>query len=402
MRKHAFLVIVGLLLCAAPLLTAAAKKAEQTVAPAAIRADASDRNHTAKKLHSTKSPATTRGSVTETTGDVAVSPAKIHLVWQHDNLPSVDLSTLPKVTGVNVVSPCWYVISNEYGRITSKAVEGYTARARSKGYQVWPLITNGFDPDRTKKLLQDHNARRYVINQLLSEAEKHGFQGINLDFENIYQEDKEALTQFVAEIRKATKKKHLILSMDVTVPDGSPNWSLCFDRKNLAKQVDYLLLMAYDQYSGGSPMAGPTASFNWDEAGVTATLQEVPADKLVLGLPLYMRLWQFDTKAKRFRAKTLSMSQAAGIHKEKSTDPTYRCRWLEKEKMLYVSYMEQDVPYCFWQENAQSLRNKAELVNRFGLAGIAAWRYGFETPDIWPVLEEVLQQEKAPAPKTTT
>lgn len=368
MRKLYILFILGLLAFTLPFtLPAAAKKTDKMNAVISV----SDK--------------------TETRPSAAQSPGKINLVWQHDNLPSVDLSTLPKLPGVNVVSPCWYVISNEYGKLDVKPVDGYVARAHAKGYQVWPLITNGFDPDRTKKLLQDDNAKHHVISQLLTEAETHGFDGINLDFENIYQEDKDELTKFVKQIRKATQKKNLRLSIDVTVPNSSPNWSLCFDRKKLAEQVDYVILMAYDQYSGGSPIAGPTASYNWDDAGLQATLREVPANKLIMGIPLYMRLWHFDAKEKRFRAKTLSMPQAAKIHAEKSTDETYRCQWLEKEKMLYVSYMEKDVPYCFWQENEQSLRYKAELVNTFQLAGIAAWRYGFETPDVWPMLEEILK-----------
>ena len=350
MRKPASFFIVGLLLCIfIATVPASAHKTDNLNAESTVR------------------------SLTNSVASGEQPLEKINLVWQHDNLPSVDLSTLPKVPGVNVVSPCWYVIGNEFGNLNVKAVEGYVARAHAKGYQVWPLITNGFDPDRTKKLLQDDNAKHHVIQQLLTEAETHGFDGINLDFENIYQEDKDELTKFVKQIRKATKKRKLTLSIDVTMPEGSPNWSLCFDRKKLADQVDYVILMAYDQYSGGSPMAGPTASYNWDKTGLQATLLEVPANKLIMGIPLYMRLWHFDAKEKRFRAKTLSMPQAAKIHEEKSTDETYRCLWLEKEKMLYVSYMEKDVPYCFWQENEQSLRYKAELVNTFRSSGLC-WK----------------------------
>lgn len=188
MRKSAVLFILLLLLFATlpDTLPAAAKKAAK-ITPAS---------------------ATTCSEV-ETIGSDNSPAEKINLVWQHDSLPAVDLSVLPKVPGVNVVSPCWYVISNEYGKINSKAVEGYVARAHAKGYKVWPLITNGFDPERTKKLLRDENAKRYVIQQLLAEAEMHGFDGINLDFENIYQEDKDELTKFVKQIRKATQKRIL-------------------------------------------------------------------------------------------------------------------------------------------------------------------------------------------------
>ena len=323
-------------------------------------------------------------------------PYKINLVWQHDHRPEVDLSSLDKVPGVNVVSPCWYEIENEYGKIKDKSVEGYVERAHAKGYQVWPLITNGFSPDRTKKLLDDENARRFVIDQLRQQYQKHKFDGINLDLEHIYEADKDRITEFVKQIRKATKQDNLILSMDVTVPKGSPNWSLCYDRKALAEHLDYMMVMAYDQYSGGSPEAGPTAGYDWVERGIKNTLEEVPPHKVVLGMPLYMRLWHYDKEKKRFYAKTLTMDGAEKILAEKSSDETFRCRWLDKERVTYYSYMEDDVPYSFWHENKTSLEHKAGLLKQYGLAGISTWRYGFEKPEIWPMLEAKLKELEPP------
>ena len=323
-------------------------------------------------------------------------PFKINLVWQHDHRPEVDLSVLDKVPGVNVVSPCWYEIENEYGKIKDKSVEGYVERAHARSYQVWPLITNGFNPDRTKKLLDDENARRFVIEQLRKEYQKHKFDGINLDLEHIYEADKDRITEFVKQIRKATKQDNLILSMDVTVPKGSPNWSLCYDRKALAEHLDYMMVMAYDQYSGGSPEAGPTAGYDWVERGIKNTLEEVPPHKVVLGMPLYMRLWHYDKEKKRFYAKTLTMEGAEKIIAEKSSDETFRCRWLDKERVTYYSYMEDDVPYSFWHENKTSLEHKAGLLKQYELAGIATWRFGFEKPEIWPMLEAKLKELEPP------
>ena len=322
-------------------------------------------------------------------------PYKINLVWQHEHKPEVDLSVLDKVPGVNVVSPCWYVIDNEFGKLQDKSVEGYVDRAHAKGYQVWPLITNGFKPDRTKKLLDDENARKFVIEQLRQQYQKHKFDGINLDFEHIYEADKDRITEFVKQIRRATQQDKLILSMDVTVPKGSPNWSLCFDRKALAEHLDYMMVMAYDQYSGASPEAGPTAGYDWVERGIRNTLEEVPAQKVVLGIPLYMRLWHYDKDKKRFFAKTLNMAGAEKIMEDKGKDETFRCRWLEKERMTFVSYMEDDIPYSFWQENKSSLEHKTGLIKTCGLAGVASWRYGFEKPEIWPMLEAKLKEAEA-------
>ena len=322
-------------------------------------------------------------------------PYKINLVWQHEHKPEVDLSVLDKVPGVNVVSPCWYEIDNDFGKIKDKSVEGYVERAHAKGYQVWPLITNGFKPDRTKKLLDDENAKKYVIEQLRQQYQKHKFDGINLDFEHIYEADKDRITEFVKQIRKATRQDNLILSMDVTVPKGSPNWSLCFDRKALAEHLDYMMVMAYDQYSGSSPEAGPTAGYDWVERGIRNTLEEVPAQKVVLGMPLYMRLWHYDKDKKRFYAKTLTMEGAEKIIKEKNSEETFRCRWLDKEKVTYYSYMEDDIPYSFWQENKTSLEHKAGLLKQYELAGLATWRYGFEKPEVWPMLEEKLKEAES-------
>ena len=161
-----------------------------------------------------------------------------------------------------------------------------------------------------------------------------------------------------------------------------------------------MMVMAYDQYSGGSPEAGPTAGYDWVERGIKNTLEEVPPHKVVLGMPLYMRLWHYDKEKKRFYAKTLTMDGAEKILAEKSSDETFRCRWLDKERVTYYSYMEDDVPYSFWHENKTSLEHKAGLLKQYGLAGIATWRYGFEKPEIWPMLEAKLKELEPPKENT--
>ena len=312
----------------------------------------------------------------------------ISMVWQHKDDPSVDLSSLPKVPGLTVVSPCWYRVTGEYGKVEGAAVPGYTERAHKKGYQVWPLVTNSFDPDLTHKFLQDPHAQRFIIDQLLKEAETHGFDGINIDFENIYEKDRDALTSFMAYLRRQSQKKGLILSMDVTAPSRNPNWSRCYDRKALTKSVDYLVLMTYDQFSRLSKVPGPTASFNWDEKKVQETLaQGVPPEKLLFGLPLYMRLWEAPEGTKEYRARTLGMWQAQQLIHDKKNLPTFRKTWLPEEKMTRVSYTEGGRDHVFWQEDALSLYYKSRLAIQYQLAGTAAWRYGFETPDVWHLLE---------------
>ena len=312
---------------------------------------------------------------------------KINLVWQHGQDASVDMSVLPPVTGVNVVSPCWYDIDNQYGHLRNKSVPNYVAAAQAKGYKVWPLITSSFNPEMFHQVLLDHHARRYVIEQLIEQSKKHQFDGINLDFENIRDEDKDNLTYFVKEISKACRKHGLTLSMDVTVPSGEPYWSNCFDRKALSEQVDYLMLMTYDQYTPSMHRSGPTAALDWVEAKLQRTVKEVPATKLVLGLPLYMRLWTQDSVTGKTTGKTLSMPQAQQLIAAQKLAPTY----LKKEALNFYCYREGTILKSFWLEDQASIAAKVNLVNQYNLAGVASWRKGFETSDIWPVIAAAME-----------
>lgn len=314
----------------------------------------------------------------------------IVLVWQHADRKSVDLSELSPLPGVNTVSPCWYALQDADGTVDDKSVECYVSKARARGYRVWPLITNGFSPEMTEKLLKNPQGRKQMIEFMRYQAQKHGFDGWNLDFENIYEKDKDALSGFIAEICREMHKEGLTVSVDVTVPDGSPNWSLCLDRKAIAAHADYIVLMAYDQHTRSSPQAGPTAAFNWSENRLKATLKEVPREKLVLGMPLYMRLWTLHEN-KKPEAVTLDMKKAKKISLDKIVCPDYLYQWSPKEKMYYCSYSENDEHYCFWQENALSLKEKISLIDKYHLAGAAFWRKGFETPEIWDLVKKELK-----------
>ncbi len=323
--------------------------------------------------------------------DVQNNNQQIRLVWQHHQAPAYDLTLKKNLPGINVIAPVWYEMTNDYGKIVHKSTDtydGYVERAHDKGYHVWPLVTNGFNPDRTKKFLQDKNAKAYFVDQLLEEAKLYHFDGINIDFENIYDDDRDALTDFIAYFYRRAQHEKLTLSIDVTIPSNTSFWSLCFDRKALAQNVDYVMVMTYDEYYGGSPIPGPTASYNWDEKSVQAVLEEgVPTDKFVFGIPLYMRLWKKGAEDNRYYGKTLDMSGAEKIIQEKSTLPSWKEEWLPDERMTRYSYEEDDTQYIFWKEDAQSLVEKTKLIGQYNLAGFAAWRAGFETLDVWKKLE---------------
>ena len=306
--------------------------------------------------------------------------SRVNLVWQPTFEAENNLSVLPVQPGVNTASPCWFSIVNENGLIKSDADETYIAAAKAKGYKLWPLIDSGFDADRMHDLLVNDMARHYVVQQLLFYTERYGFDGINLDFENIYDDDRDRLTLFVREITVALRAEGKTVSIDVTVPSTTPNWSPCYDREALAQTVDYVMVMAYDEHWRTSPVSGSVASLGWVENGILATLQQVPPEKLVLGLPLYMRLWtEYQGKVS---ARTLTMPAAQALIKEKGLIP----QWQDDQGQYYFEYSEEGRRYRVWQEDERSLAGKVALVKKYNLAGIASWRKGFESPGVWPVL----------------
>lgn len=253
--------------------------------------------------------------------------------WQAPGEKESRLVQREKLPGIDVLSPSWFIIENAQGKIkTRHGSVKYVRQAHNKGYQVWALITNNFDPQMTSKLLDSPLARKRVIAQMEQLAKDYELDGFNLDFENINPADKDKLTDFVEEISKALKHQGLIISIDVTIPSNSGYWSKCYDRKAIAEVVDYMMLMAYDEHGAGSEVSGSVASLPWVEDGIQKTLQEgVPEKKLILGMPLYMRLWQ-ETKGK-VKAKTLSMAQADKVIQEKGLVSV----WLSKDGQYYLN-----------------------------------------------------------------
>ncbi|MGM9540802.1 glycosyl hydrolase family 18 protein [Anaerovibrio sp.] len=310
--------------------------------------------------------------------------------WQAPGEKATRLADQDKLPGVDVLSPSWFVIADERGRIKDKrgtAHPEYVRKAHGRGYKVWALITNDFNPDMTKKLLASPMGRANAVREMKALAKEYGLDGINIDFENIYPEDRDSLTDFVAEISRALRAEGLTVSMDITIPSSSGMWSRCYDRRALAEQVDYLMLMAYDEHGAASSVSGSVASLDWVEKGIAATLSEgVPPEKLVLGMPLYMRIWQEDIKTGKAKGKTLSMSQAEKLIADRKLSPV----WLAGEGQYYFEYTEGKKRYRVWQENRRSLALKAALISRYDLAGSAYWRSTLETADVWEALAQVI------------
>jgi len=318
---------------------------------------------------------------------------KINLVWDYIYKKTPNVTERPPIKGLDVVSPTWFSLTDEEGNIDNKADISYVKWAHKNGYRVWALFDNGFDPDVTSRVLNDTEKREKVIRQLLVYARLYNLDGINIDFENVYHEDRDMLTQFVRELTPILHQQNLVVSMDVTVKSQSLNWSLCYDRKSLGEIVDYIALMAYDEHWATSPVSGPVASIGWVEEGIKTLLEEVAPSKVLLGLPFYTREWEETVDAKgsiMVKSKALSMAQARKRIKENNA----KIIWNEETGTYFATYKKGDAVYKLWLEDAKSIELKASLVQKYNLAGTAAWRLGFEEKEVWNVLYNILKPQK--------
>ena len=222
---------------------------------------------------------------------VAVKEGKMGTVLFWDPVMKEDANLPSLQTHQPVMSPCAFRLTESGIELRNPDFDMLASTYTSKGYAMWPLLDNNFNPKLTHQILSNSRLQDTMVRQLVGYALLYDFKGYNIDFENINYSDKDALTAFVAKISQACHAYGIKLSMDVTPLSDSPNWSLVYDRAALAPHLDYLMVMAYDQFGRRSTKAGPVASYPWVERAVQNTIDLVPPSKVLLGMPLYMRLW---------------------------------------------------------------------------------------------------------------
>ncbi len=314
---------------------------------------------------------------------------KINLVWDYVYKYSKDLSKENKIEGLDIISPTWFSIDSN-GYIINNGDFSYVNQAHKKGYKVWALIDNQFNRDLTKQFLKSGQAQENLIKQLVVYSSIYDLDGINIDFENVYYEDKDKLTEFVKKLTEALKQQNIIVSMDMTIPSTNPNWSKFYDRKKLSKILDYCIVMTYDEHWATSPKSGSVASIGWVINGIENSLKYIPKEKLIMGLPFYTRQWEEykdNTGRLRVKSKVLTMEDVEKIIKENNLEVI----WLKEAGQYYTEYFREGKKYRIWIEDDKSIELKAKMVYRYDLAGVASWRKGFEKESIWTVLNDIIK-----------
>ena len=314
---------------------------------------------------------------------------KINLVWDMTYSKKYMEFSREKSPGIDIWSPTWFEIIDREGTIKNRANPEYVEWAHNNGWQVWGLVANAFnDIEGTSIILNSTELRHNVIRQILAYAALYDLDGINLDFENIYLKDKDAYTQFVREISPLLREQGLVVSVAVGVPGGSETWSLSHDRRALGETVDFVCLMTYDQ---NWPAPGSSAELQWVEDRLVATLEEVTPDRLLLGIPLYTRLWAEEEVDGKMKTSYLAALTIDGAWKRvEENDATVV--WNPSQGQYHATYEKDGRTIKMWIEDADAVNAKTSLVHKYNLAGACVWAANFANESVWPVFERNLKQ----------
>ena len=310
------------------------------------------------------------------------------------------LETIADTKKLTTISPTWFMAKDTKGNLTSLASTQYVNYAHQLNIEVWAMVKDfdgGIDSrEETYELLSHTTSRENLTNQIVAEALRYDLDGINVDFENISKECGEHYLQFLRELSLKCRQNGIVLSVDNPVPS---QYSTQYDLEEQGKIVDYVIIMGYDEHHKGSLESGPVASYDFVKNGSEDALKEVPAKKLINAVPFYTRLWkevlkteeeleaQEGTDAAEYpytvTSEAYGMSKiyvaidnaGAEISVDEATGQNY-AEWEEADGAIYK----------VWLEDKDALEAKLQLMKEKDLAGVAAWRLGFESSDVWELI----------------
>lgn len=320
---------------------------------------------------------------------------KINLTWDYYSqyVTAPDRSGT-KIDGVNVVSPAFFYLGKdgELKENIGQSGKAYIEWAHNNGYKIWPMVQNAEAASAslsiTSEIMNSYEKRQKLIESIVNKCVEYKLDGINIDFENMKQEDKDMFSRFIIELTPRLKEIGMVTSVDVTAPDGGETWSLCFDRNVIGDVADYIVFMAYDEYGISSSKPGTNAGYDWVKLSLNKFLQteEIKSDKIILAIPFYTRVWTTNSNGQVTGKNTVAMKNLDSI-----IPNGVEKKWDDNLKQYYVEYTDGGNKKQIWIEDIKSLEAKISLVNENKLAGIGSWQKDMESDEVWNMIKEELK-----------
>jgi len=311
----------------------------------------------------------------------------LYLGWNGSSRTSTVLSHVANTQGLDIGSPTWFELAAADGTLTDNSDPAVVRELHAKGMQVVPLVHNQFDRKMTSAFLASEAAQQKFIAALVNRLSALGVSGVNLDFEEVAAADRDKYTAFVRDLSAAVHAKGLTISIDLLRGDAAWNHKTAYDHEKIATYVDTVIIMAYDQHWSGSTSPGPVSGLEWAEQGVLDYLSYgIPRSKLMLGVPFYVREWKLDASGKLVDNKAILMKDIPALLGSVNAKSEFDAR----SGQTKYTYAKDGFTYMFWAETEQTVKARIAIAKKYDLAGVAAWRLGYESPEMWTMM---LQQK---------
>ncbi|MHB8919070.1 MAG: glycosyl hydrolase family 18 protein [Desulfocucumaceae bacterium] len=274
------------------------------------------------------------------------------------------------------------------GNLTGKASSEGIALARKKGARTLMVVhnfSNGtFDKWSVYSSLSNKAYRNKLVNNIIEQVVKNGYDGVNIDFEGIPASLRGHFNSFLEQLAGSLKPKSKLLTLAVPAKtrDEVTGWSGAYDYRTIGRLADYVVIMTYDEHwGGGSP--GPVASLPWVTRVLDYTTSVMPPQKVLMGLACYGYDWPANQKGKAVKWNNIpSLTARYGNN----------VMWDNTNSVPYLIYWQNAVKHQVWFENRYSLAIKLEMAKNYGLGGVAFWRMGFEDASFWNTLAQKLRR----------
>lgn len=302
------------------------------------------------------------------------------LGWNGSSASSTIMTHVSGTQGLSINSPSWFELTSADGSLKDLSDPAVVKMIKDQGIAVTPLVHNGFNRTLTTQFLNNEDAQTRFVNALVSRLSELDVYGVNLDFEEVAGADRAAYTSFVKKLTTAAHEKHLKVSIDL--PRGSVSWNhlTAYDHASIGAIVDTVIIMAYDEHWKGSERPGSVAGLKWTEEGIKQYLDYgIPRNKLMLGIPFYVREWRIGTDGALVDNRAIFMKDLpkliADNHAIGVFDP-HAGQWK-------FTYSKNGYTHVFWAETHETVLSRMALAKAYDLKGIAAWRLGYEDSELW-------------------
>ena len=321
---------------------------------------------------------------------------KFSMTYLYGGSVSQQIAKVKQAGTFDTVSPSYFDINSQGKLVVNTVSTELVNEMHAMGIKVVPMLSNHWDRNGGKLALANPEA---LAAEIAENVRKYNLDGVNVDIENVTQTERDKYTRLVAELRRLIPAEKEVSVAVAANPNGwTTGWHGSYDYEALAKHADYLMIMAYDESWQGSA-AGPVASYDFVKKSIEYALKYAPAEKIVVGVPFYGRIWSENGD---FNGYGIGLSVISNMLIDYNAKITYdeKARSPKAEFTVKAGDKEYTVGgkklspgnYTIWFENQRSISNKINLVHEYNLKGVGSWALNQATDSILQNLSPWLRE----------